>query len=91
MTTPTEPEVEAAAEVAYLRNRAGSTSWRDLPENHKRVWREKVTPILTAAAQVRAQEQQKFVDDFLAQGGRIIPTEPADDYGEDVLGLKGRE
>jgi hypothetical protein len=62
MTNPTETEVseaevEAAAEVAYLRNRAGSTAWRDLSVRHRRDWCEKVTPILTAAAHVRGRER----------------------------------
>lgn len=42
-------QIEAAAKVAYMNNRAGCTEWEALSEKHKRDWRAKVTPVITAA------------------------------------------
>ena len=45
----TEGQIEAAAKVAYMNNRAGQTAWEDLSERHKKDWRAKVKPVITAA------------------------------------------
>lgn len=45
----TDAMVAKAAEVAYLRNRAGDTPWDALSPQHQSEWREKVRPVVTAA------------------------------------------
>lgn len=45
----TDAMVAKAAEVAYLRTRAGDTPWDDLSPEHKSEWCEKVRPVIAAA------------------------------------------
>jgi hypothetical protein len=45
----TAAQIEAAAEAAYLRNREGTTEWRDVSVKHKDEWRERVRPVVQAA------------------------------------------
>lgn len=45
----TERQIEAAARVAYLNNRAGKTEWEALSEQHKKEWRAKVKTVVQAA------------------------------------------
>jgi hypothetical protein len=40
--------LEKAAEAAYLRNRAGSTDWKDISEKHRSEWRERVAGVISA-------------------------------------------
>lgn len=49
MRDATEQQIEAAAERAYLNNRAGDTPWADLSARHKQDWRTKVTSVINAA------------------------------------------
>ena len=45
----TAEQIEAAAEAAYVQNRAGSTAWSVLSEKHKQDWRAKVKAVVEAA------------------------------------------
>lgn len=51
--TATEGQIEAAAKVAYMNNRAGRTSWEELSERFKQDWRAKVKPVVNAALNAR--------------------------------------
>lgn len=64
----TDAMVAKAAEVAYLRNRAGDTPWDALSPQHQSEWREKVRPALTAAL----AEMWQDMDGAPKDGERVL-------------------
>lgn len=50
----TPEEIEAAAKVAYMRNREGTQTWEDIGDKYRDEWRARVEPVVNAAFRVRA-------------------------------------
>jgi hypothetical protein len=40
--------LDKAAKSAYLRNRYGTIEWKDVPEEHRQEWRERVAEVISA-------------------------------------------
>ena len=78
----TDAMVAKAAEVVYLRNRAGDKPWDDLSPEHKSEWCEKVRPVITAAlAEMWRPIEEAPKDRPILRAAYIVPSDEAQRNG----------